>query len=481
MAETISPTRMNLLQRQNQVKLAQQGVDLLKRKRDALVADFFNIVRRALAAREKLTRAAQESYALLGLAKAVEGREVLEAAALADPRRLEVAIETKNIWGTRIPTIGSDEVRRSLLARGYDPVAVTVRTVESAERFEDVVAALLDVASTEVTLRKIGEEIKKTTRRVNALEQVVIPRIRGEWRETVRTILDKPGAVVMLGPVDVGKTTVATALANAALRARLPAAVVDADPGQSDIGPPATAALGVPDRPVGRMSEIAPSAAWFVGDTSPRLVAGDLVEGTARLVRRARRQGARVIVVDTAGWVEGPAAVATVLREILGVRPRHVVAIQRGEEVEPILARVPGDIAVHRLPPSPHARPRSRDERRAYREQAFARYFAGARPVSLELLAIPCRRPVRYRGRAIPHGRLLAEVPPEDLRHLLVGLVDRYGWLVALGTVLEVYPSSQRVEVLSPLGSLSRVRALHWGVLRVAPSGREQGRLPLVA
>jgi polynucleotide 5'-hydroxyl-kinase GRC3/NOL9 len=304
---------------------------------------------------------------------------------------------------------------------------------------------------------------------------------RGEWRETVRTILDKPGAVVMLGPVDVGKTTVATALANAALRARLPAAVVDADPGQSDIGPPATAALGVPDRPVGRMSEIAPSAAWFVGDTSPRLVAGDLVEGTARLVRRARRQGARVIVVDTAGWVEGPAAVATVLREILGVRPRHVVAIQRGEEVEPILARVPGDIAVHRLPPSPHARPRSRDERRAYREQAFARYFAGARPVSLELLAIPCRRPVRYRGRAIPHGRLLAEVPPEDLRHLLVGLVDRYGWLVALGTVLEVYPSSQRVEVLSPLGSLSRVRALHWGVLRVAPSGREQGRLPLVA
>src|SRR5579884_172841 len=173
MAETISPTRMNLLQRQNQVKLAQQGVDLLKRKRDALVADFFNIVRRALAAREKLTRAAQESYALLGLAKAVEGREVLEAAALADPRRLEVAIETKNIWGTRIPTIGSDEVRRSLLARGYDPVA-----------------ALLDVASTEVTLRKIGEEIKKTTRRVNALEQVVIPRIRGEIRY-IRDVLEQ--------------------------------------------------------------------------------------------------------------------------------------------------------------------------------------------------------------------------------------------------------------------------------------------------
>ena len=190
MAETISPTRMNLLQRQNQVKLAQQGVDLLKRKRDALVADFFNVVRRALAARERLTKSAEEAYTLLSLAKAVEGREVLEAAALADPRRLEVEIETKNIWGTRIPTITTNDVRRTILARGQDPVSVTARTVESADHFEEVLGAVLEVASTEVTLRKIGEEIKKTTRRVNALEQVVIPRIRGEIRY-IRDVLEQ--------------------------------------------------------------------------------------------------------------------------------------------------------------------------------------------------------------------------------------------------------------------------------------------------
>ena len=190
MAETLSPTRMNLLQRQNQAKLAQQGVDLLKRKRDALVADFFNIVRRALAARQKLTRSAEESYTLLSLAKAVEGREVLEAAALADPRHLQVGIETRNVWGTRIPTITTDAVRRTILGRGQDPVSVSARTVESADHFEDVVAALLEVASTEITLQKIGEEIKKTTRRVNALEQVVIPRIRGEIR-FIRDVLEQ--------------------------------------------------------------------------------------------------------------------------------------------------------------------------------------------------------------------------------------------------------------------------------------------------
>ncbi|HEX9244857.1 MAG TPA: V-type ATP synthase subunit D, partial [bacterium] len=84
----------------------------------------------------------------------------------------------------------TDSVRRTILARGQDPVAVTARTVESADQFEEVLEAVLEVASTEVTLRKIGEEIKKTTRRVNALEQVVIPRIRGEIR-FIRDVLEQ--------------------------------------------------------------------------------------------------------------------------------------------------------------------------------------------------------------------------------------------------------------------------------------------------
>src|SRR3970282_1439951 len=105
MAEVISPTRMNLLQRRNQLRIAQQGVDLLKRKRDALVADFFKIVREALAAREGLTAAAREAYVFLSLAKAVEGKEALETAAIADRREVLVDIDVRNVWGTRIPEV----------------------------------------------------------------------------------------------------------------------------------------------------------------------------------------------------------------------------------------------------------------------------------------------------------------------------------------------------------------------------------------
>lgn len=181
---------MNLLQRKQQAQIATQGVDLLKRKRDALVADFFNVVRQALAAREKLTEASEEAYTMLALAKAWEGREALEAAAMADRREVLVDIEVRNVWGTKIPEVAVKEVRRGLLERGHNPATTSVRTVESAATFEEVVRAILEVAATEIKLKKIGEEIKKTTRRVNALEQVVIPRIFGEIR-SITAVLEQ--------------------------------------------------------------------------------------------------------------------------------------------------------------------------------------------------------------------------------------------------------------------------------------------------
>jgi V/A-type H+-transporting ATPase subunit D len=173
---------MNLLQRKNQLRVALQGVDLLKRKRDALVAEFFQVVRQALEARDRLNAACEKAYVILSLAKAVEGRQALETAALVERRPVLVDIEIRNIWGIKVPEVRVQRVRQSFLERGLSPTAVSMRTLESTEAFERVLDAILEVATTELRLRKIGEEIKKTTRRVNALEQVVIPRIRAEIR-----------------------------------------------------------------------------------------------------------------------------------------------------------------------------------------------------------------------------------------------------------------------------------------------------------
>ncbi|HEX4835873.1 MAG TPA: Clp1/GlmU family protein [bacterium] len=298
-----------------------------------------------------------------------------------------------------------------------------------------------------------------------------------EWRETVGAVLDAPGTVMIVGSVDVGKTTAATALASAAVQAGQHTAVVDADTGQSDLGPPTTVGLGILSGPVRQMSAIPLLAAIFVGDTSPQHLYACLIDGSARLVALARDRGSQTIVVDTTGWVEGAAAVTVKVREISRITPRHLIAIQRGDEVEPILARISSTTVVHRLHPSRRIRQRSPEERRAFRERMFGQYFRRARRFSLDVAMLPADRPVWYAGEWIPQARMLVDIPSDALRHLLVGLADQAGFLVALGTVEDVFPTAHRIDVLAPLDSLAQVRTLQWGMLRVAPSGREEGRL----
>src|SRR2546426_12720278 len=101
MPEAVSPTRMNLLQRKQQAKVAVQGVDLLKRKRDALVADFFNVVRQSLAARERLTEACGGAYVVVAPAKAGGGGEGLGAGGVDARRDGVVEIDIRHGRGAK--------------------------------------------------------------------------------------------------------------------------------------------------------------------------------------------------------------------------------------------------------------------------------------------------------------------------------------------------------------------------------------------
>jgi V/A-type H+/Na+-transporting ATPase subunit D len=171
---------MNLLGRKAQVSLAVQGVDLLKKKRDALVAEFFGVVKNTLASRNRLNQTSEQAMNRLNQAVAVEGRPALESAALAGRREVRLDVSEKNVWGIKIPEVGAGSVRRGAFGRGYNAAAASARSLDVSDQFEDIIDLLIEVAGREVRLKKLGGEIKKTTRRVNALEQIVIPRIHRE-------------------------------------------------------------------------------------------------------------------------------------------------------------------------------------------------------------------------------------------------------------------------------------------------------------
>lgn len=178
--ENVSPTRMNLLARKGQVALARQGVDLLKKKRDALVSEFFSVVRNNLGSRQRLNTASQEAVDMLNLAVGLEGRPALESLGLAGRREIDLEVSERNVWGIKIPEVGGPSLRRREFERGYSPVSASARSMQASSLFEEVLDLMVEVAGSETRIKKLGAEIKKTTRRVNALEQVVIPRILRE-------------------------------------------------------------------------------------------------------------------------------------------------------------------------------------------------------------------------------------------------------------------------------------------------------------
>lgn len=181
-----SPTRMNYLARRNQLKLAVKGVDLLQKKRDALVREFFALAHETVEVRRQLNAAAREAHGALLLAKSFDGPGAVDSACTAVPALTDVRAEVDSVWGTRVTRL---EVEGPGGVTG-SPLGVGGQTVSAQAAFRRLSRSLIRVVNVENRLRRIGEEIKKTARRVNALEIVVIPGIRSEMH-SIQQVLEQ--------------------------------------------------------------------------------------------------------------------------------------------------------------------------------------------------------------------------------------------------------------------------------------------------
>ena len=187
MAGQISPTRSAMLASKASLKTAQSGADLLKRKRDALIGEFFALVKDALAAREELSGISKGAYTSLFGAKAWDTPEAVESLSLAGSGDYAINMQIDNLYGVKVPRIELPERDKTT---AFSPINVGARTIQAATDFGGVMDGIVKVAATETKLRRIGEEIKKTSRRVNALEQVLIPGIQDDIR-FIRSVLDQ--------------------------------------------------------------------------------------------------------------------------------------------------------------------------------------------------------------------------------------------------------------------------------------------------
>lgn len=355
-------------------------------------------------------------------------------------------------------------------------------------------------------------------------EQNSTDAVFAEWEPMLAEIEAQEGTTLILGGMDVGKTTFTRILVNRIAATGRRVAVLDMDLGQSEIGPPACVGLGWTEAPVLALSEIAPQALAFVGATSPP---GFLLEYLIG-ARRLADQAGGPLLIDTCGMIQGGAARRLHQATFELLRPDRVVALQRQGELESLLGPIRRSASCRVfMPPVPSVltrkAPSYRTQRRAMR---FAAYFheaklhtysfpeitflgtwlGGGSPLPAHEIRFlnECVAPetrIYYAEMSGRHLGLMTSRPlsPEApglgmaqqqlraqsisitvaprLKHLLLGLEAENGKLLGLGLLEAIDFRRGTLGVLTPVRAPAAARLIRMGGLRIAPEGAEVGTL----
>lgn len=182
-----------------------------------------------------------------------------------------------------------------------------------------------------------------------------------------------------MGATDSGKSTLAKYLIRELLSRDIRVSLVDSDIGQSSLGLPGTISMKIFHGPED-LEEFRPDKVFFVGDVNPAKKISIVLEGTKRMVDTARAEGVRCILVDTTGLISGGLGERLKIGKIGAIKPRHVIALQRSEELEHILSLIKFT-RILRLNVSRHVRKRGREKRVKYRNRKYAEYLRASRTV----------------------------------------------------------------------------------------------------
>lgn len=188
--EQVPATRSELIALRERLALARRGRDLLDEKRTQLLAELRRVAETVLAGEDELARAAAEAAARLALADALDGPDRVRSAGAAAGISVRPRVRTARIMGVRVAEIATDPIARPLAGRRYGLAESSPRIDAAAAAFEAELELLIEQATRELRVRRLVTEITRTTRRVNALDHVVIPDLAASAAR-VASVLDE--------------------------------------------------------------------------------------------------------------------------------------------------------------------------------------------------------------------------------------------------------------------------------------------------
>ena len=292
-----------------------------------------------------------------------------------------------------------------------------------------------------------------------------------EWYDLLDVLKEEKGIAILLGATDTGKSTLAQFLIFNLCQRGLKVALVDADIGQSFLGPPTTIGLSVFKSDPDWQLVLSPPEIFFVGSITPEGHFPIHLKGVKRMVDKAPSYGAEVILVDTTGFVLGEKGIELKRKKIDLLSPRLILALQKSDELEPILEYYKENAlpSILRLPLSEQVRPRSLEERRTYRTDRFQEYFKHS---VIHELAI---EEFHVEGEVLdPNGETLPLDWALRINGLLIGLKDSNDETLALGLIKNYVGEKKILRVSTPLREIERTKTIQLSSLKIILLHEEQ-------
>jgi len=174
--EGVSPTRMELLKIRKKTILAEKGHKLLEEKRDALVERFFIIIDRRNQMKKEVDDTFNDAFLSLIQSQMIIGEQKVDDISHLTKDIGEVSFESDNIMGVKIPKLNSDNI--SIDEKPLYGFSETCAKLDDAKKqFSELLVKLIDLADLEGGIKSLAVEIEKTKRRVNVLENNLIPKL----------------------------------------------------------------------------------------------------------------------------------------------------------------------------------------------------------------------------------------------------------------------------------------------------------------
>ncbi|MEW6214727.1 MAG: Clp1/GlmU family protein [Nitrospirota bacterium] len=203
-----------------------------------------------------------------------------------------------------------------------------------------------------------------------------------EWEGLVEELICHKGVAFLIGATDSGKSTLVRYLIEKLITKNIVPSLVDSDIGQSSLGLPGTISTKI-FKTTRDIEDFSAEEVFFVGSLNPARKISMMIEGTRKMVGNVRADS-EIVLIDTTGLIQGEAGKALKIGKVKTIRPEHIIAIQRHNELEHILTSL-ADInihgalskkcSIHRVNASRMAKGRNREARIRYRRERFNEYF----------------------------------------------------------------------------------------------------------